>query len=59
MPEVANQSRHHALVLAPQPQPGRTFAKLSGLIALTALGASLAAGSVGLAFVLALATVGR
>jgi hypothetical protein len=59
MPEVATWSRHHALVLAPEPQRGRTFAKISGLIALTALGASLAAGSIGLALVLALATVGR
>ena len=59
MPEVAFRSRHRALLLAPEPQHGRTLAKISGLIALTALGAALAAGGVGLALVLALATAGR
>jgi hypothetical protein len=59
MRDVASRSRHHALLVAPEPQHGRTLAKISGLIALTALGAALAAGAVGLALVLALATVGR
>jgi hypothetical protein len=59
MPEVASRSRHHALLLAPEPQHGRTLVKITGLIALTALGAAFAAGGVGLALVLALATVGR
>ena len=58
MPEVASRPRQHALVLVPEPERGRTVAKISGLIALTALGAAIAAGAVGLALVLALATVG-
>ena len=58
MPEVASRSRHRALLLAPEPQHGRTVVKISGLIALTALGAALAAGALGLALVLVLATAG-
>jgi hypothetical protein len=56
MPEVASRSRHRALLHAPEPQHGRTLAKISGLIALTALGGAFAAGGVGLALILALAT---
>jgi hypothetical protein len=59
MREVTSRSRHHELLPAPKPQHGRTLAKISGLIALTALGAACAAGGVGLAIVMALSTGGR
>jgi hypothetical protein len=58
-PEVASRPRQRPLVLAPESQRGRTLAKLGGLIALTAFGAAVAAGAVGLALVMALATVGH
>jgi len=58
-PDVAYRPRRRPQVLAPEAQHGRTMAKIGGLIALTAFGAALAAGAVGLALVLALASVGR
>jgi hypothetical protein len=59
MPEVTSRPRQHALVLAPEPRRVRALAKISGLIALTALGAACAAGGVGLALVMAMAALGR
>ncbi len=57
--QVAYRPRQRPLLLAPELQRGRTLAKIGGLIALTACSAALAAGAVGLALVLALATFGH
>jgi hypothetical protein len=56
-PQVSHRPRPRSLVLAPDADRGRTAAKIGALIALTAFGAALAAGAVGLALVFLLSTV--
>ena len=57
MPTPVSRTRPHAMRLVPAPNPRRAIAKLAGLIALTALGASVAAAAVGLTFLLVLTNV--
>ena len=58
-PQVASRPRRRPLVLAQEPHLGRTLGKISALVALTAFGAALAAGAVGLAILMVLSTVGH
>jgi hypothetical protein len=50
MPQVAprRRPRHRPMVLVPRRRRGRALAQVSGLVMVTALGAALLAGAVGI-----------
>jgi hypothetical protein len=58
-PRVASRPRRRPLLLAAEPQLGRTLGKIGALITLTAFGGALAAGAMGLAVLMVLSTVGH
>ena len=49
--------RHRPMVLVPRKRTGWALAKISGLVAMTALGAALAAGAIGLGILMLVASV--
>ena len=56
-PNPAIRTRPRALKLVVAPNPRRALMKLGGLVALTALAASIAAAAVGLTFLIVLVNV--